>query len=82
MYHQNHPSLSPFFFCSRLSTIFTILSLAIIFSACLFTLFGHCLRGGKMLVASGLYAFGGELVIFQNGKSKSSFADDVLRAVY
>lgn len=43
----------------RLSTIFTILSLAIIFSACLFTLFGHCLKGGKMLVASGLYAFGG-----------------------
>ena len=53
----NH--ISAFSLYSRLSTIFTILSLAIIFSACLFTLFGHCLKGGKMLVASGLYAFGG-----------------------
>ena len=35
-----------------------------------------------MLVASGLYAFGGESVIFQNGKSKPSFADEALRAVY
>ena len=40
--------------------MFTILSLGVIFSACLFTLLGHCVRGGKMLVASGLYALGGK----------------------
>ena len=40
--------------------MFTVLSVAILASASLFTFLGHCIRGTKMLLASGLYAIGGK----------------------
>ena len=43
-----------------MSTLFSIVAVALLCSASLFALIGHCVKGSKMLVASGLYSFGGE----------------------
>uniref|UniRef100_A0A0K2UM81 Putative LOC100746146 [Bombus impatiens] n=1 Tax=Lepeophtheirus salmonis TaxID=72036 RepID=A0A0K2UM81_LEPSM len=43
----------------RLSTVFILFSAVIIVVSTFSVLLGHCFKGKKMLIASGLYAFGG-----------------------
>ena len=47
----------------RISTLLTVLSVAVLGAASLFAYVGHCTRGAKMLTASGLYAIGGKRVL-------------------
>lgn len=47
-------------FFSRIATFFAILSVAILIVSTLLAMVGHCAKGQKMLVASGLYALSGK----------------------
>ena len=49
----------------RVSTCFAILSAAILITSTMLALVGHCVRGNKMLIASGLYAIGGKYYLSQ-----------------
>ena len=49
-----------FFLSYRVSTCFAILSVTILATSTIFALVGHCVKGNKMLIASGLYAIGGK----------------------
>ena len=49
----------------RVSTCFAILSAAILITSTMLALVGHCVRGDKMLIASGLYAIGGKYYLSQ-----------------
>ncbi len=46
-------------FC-RVSTFFAILSVAVLMVSTLLAIIGHCAKGQKMLLASGLYALAGK----------------------
>jgi len=43
----------------RISTVFSIVSVGILSVSTVLALIGHCIKGQKMLIASGLYAVGG-----------------------
>ena len=51
-------------FLFRISTIFAILSAGILAASTILALVGHCVKGHKMLIASGLYAIGGENIFW------------------
>ena len=48
----------------RICALFAIASLALMIISTLLATLGHCVRGHKMLLASGLYALGGEYFPF------------------
>ena len=48
-----------FFPCFRICALFAIASLTLMIVSTLLATLGHCVRGHKMLLASGLYALGG-----------------------
>lgn len=50
-----------FFF--RICGLFAIGSLALLMVSTLLATLGHCVRGHKMLLASGLYALGGKMIL-------------------
>ena len=52
---------NPFSFRCRICALFAVASLTLMIVSTLLATLGHCVRGHKMLLASGLYALGGKL---------------------
>ena len=64
-------------FLCRICALFAISSLALMIISTFLATLGHCVRGHKMLLASGLYALGGKKINFEN----NNFAVFFLRMI-